>query len=244
MSEHRLNEIVIERPRCGRRISAKRVTGFKKSLYKLTVEATEDGLFRPYVIKVRKKTKYLTDHLGPLRRFLLSKAGQPWDEVYSELCQRLDTSTMTGLHVLSHLKHFVEEHVEIIDGVSYEKPYQGRHIPLTDFRDKLYVHPETGILTLANKNPRKQKRESYQDDDAITIDDYHQYQKLNEIWYLITFEDFPPFPHEFASDIIKGLIHYSRATTIRGRGVYAVKKKQCNKKELRLINSKLVLPRK
>ena len=32
MSEHRLSEIVIERPRGGRRISLKKVTGFKKQL--------------------------------------------------------------------------------------------------------------------------------------------------------------------------------------------------------------------
>ncbi len=66
MSEHRLGEIVIERPRSGIRLSCRKVTGFKKRLNKLTQEASEDGLLRPYLIKPTYKTKYLSDHLGPL----------------------------------------------------------------------------------------------------------------------------------------------------------------------------------
>ena len=42
MSEHRLSEIVIERPRGGWRISLKKVTGFKKQLYKITQDAISD----------------------------------------------------------------------------------------------------------------------------------------------------------------------------------------------------------
>jgi len=55
MSEHRLSEIVIERPRVGARISLKKVTGFKKQLDNITKEASEDGLFNPYLIKATKK---------------------------------------------------------------------------------------------------------------------------------------------------------------------------------------------
>jgi len=70
MSEHRLSEIVIERPRSGMRISLKKLKGFKKQLYKLTEDASQGGLLSPYLIKPRNKSKYLSDHLGPLRRFL------------------------------------------------------------------------------------------------------------------------------------------------------------------------------
>lgn len=70
MSEHRLSEIVIERPRSGMRISLKKLKGFKKQLQKITEDASQDGLLSPYLIKPRNKSKYLSDHLGPLRRFL------------------------------------------------------------------------------------------------------------------------------------------------------------------------------
>lgn len=238
MSEHRLSEIVIERPRGGRRISLKKVTGFKKQLYKITEDASQDGLLNPYLIKPIKKSKYLSDHLGPLRRFLRSKVGQPWNDVYSQLCQRLDPSTMAGQHVIDHVWDYVERYVEIIDGGFYSKPYQGYRTQLdTSYRDQFYIHPETGILCATEKIPRKQKQKQEQT-DIVIIDNYHQYQKLNEIWYLITFEDFPPPPTHYVTDVVKGIIHRS-AAMYRGRMIYAVRKQQCNKKEIRFILNQL-----
>ncbi len=238
MSEHRLSEIVIERPRGGMKISLKKVTGFKKQLHKITEDAIQDGLLNPYLIKARNKSKYLSDHLGPLRRFLRSKVGQPWNDVYSELCQRLKTNTMAGQHVIGHVWDYVERHVEIIDGGTYSKPYQRYRIRLdASYRDRFYVHPQTGILCAVKKVARKQKQKPEQT-DVVIIDDYHQYHKLNEIWYLITFEDFPPPPNNYVTDVLKGLIHSSVAT-YRGRRIYAASKRQCSKKEIRFILNQL-----
>ncbi|WP_414576821.1 hypothetical protein [Anabaena sp. CCY 9402-a] len=159
MSEHRLSKIVIERPRHGMRISLKKLTGFKKQLHKLTEEASQDGLLNPYLIKATNRTKYLSDHLGPLRRFLRSQVGQPWNDVYSELCKKLDPNTMTGQHVLAHVWDYVERHVEIIDGSLYSQPYRGYRIQLNvSHYDHFYIHPQTGILCAADKLPRKRKR--------------------------------------------------------------------------------------
>ncbi|MEH1767126.1 hypothetical protein [Nostoc sp.] len=181
MSEHRLSEIVIERPRGGMRISLKKVTGFKKRLYKITQDAIQDGLLNPYLIKPINKSKHLSDHLGPLRRFLRSQVGQLWNDVYSQLCQRLDPNTMAGRHVIDHVWDYVERYVEIIDGGFYSKPYRGYRSQLdTNHRDRFYIHPETGILCAAEKVPGKQKPKPEQT-DIVIIDNYHQYQKLNEI---------------------------------------------------------------
>jgi len=238
MSEHRLSEIVIERPRGGRRISLKKLSGFKKQLHKLTEEASQDGLLNPYLIKPTNKSKYLSDHLGPLRRFLRSKTGHPWNDVYSELCQRLNTNTMAGQHVIDHVWDYVERHVEIIDGEFYSKLYRGYRIKLdASDRDRFYIHPETGILCAAEKVPRKQKQ-NQRPTDVVIVDDYHQYHKLNEIWYLITFGDFPPPPTDYVTDILKGIIHHS-AAMYGGRKIYAVSKQQCNKREIRFILNQL-----
>jgi hypothetical protein len=238
MSEHRWSEIVIERPRSGRRISLKKVTGFKKQLQKITEEATEDGLFNPYLIKPTNKSKYLSDHLGPLHRFLRSKVGQPWNDIYSELCQKLDTSTMAGQHVIGHLWDYVERHVEIIDGQVYGKRYRWNRVRLDGIYDnRFYIHPETGILCAVKKVNRQQNQQPEQT-DIVIIDNYHQYQKINDIWYLITFADFPPPPTDYVIDVIQGEIHRS-AAIYRGKRIYAVKKKQCSKKEIRLILNQL-----
>jgi hypothetical protein len=234
MSEHRLSEIVIERPRGGMRISSTSLKGFKKTLYKLTVEASEDGLLNPYMIKVRNGSKFLSDHLGPLRRFLKSKVGKPWNEVYSELSQRLDASTMAGRHVLDHVWRYVEQHVELIDGVPYRKPYYGSQIKLVGYRyTSFYVHPETGILCLVKNTSRQQKVS--EPTDVVMIDKYYQYCKLNDIWYLVTFEDFPPPPTKYVTDVIRGFIDRDSAMSVRGRRIYAVSKRQCNKRQIKFI---------
>jgi hypothetical protein len=239
MSEHRLSEIVIERPRSGMRISLKKLKGFKKQLQKLTEDASQDGLLSPYLIKPRNKSKYLSDHLGPLRRFLRSHVGQPWNDVYSKLCQQLDSKTMAGQHVLSHVWDYVERHVELIDGIPYSKPYRFSRNRLDSYyRDKFYVHPETGILCASAKTPRKQKRNQPQRDRVI-LDEYHQYHQINGIWYLITFEDFPPPPTEQVTDVLEGVISRSAARRVNGRTTYAAKKKQCSKKEIRSILNQL-----
>lgn len=239
MSEHRLSEITIERPRSGMRRSLRKVKGARKQLDRLTQEATEDGLLSPYLIKPRGKTKWLSDHLGPLRRYLRSHLNQPWNDIYSKLCQQLDTNTMAGQHVLSHLWDYVELHVELIDGVPYYKTRGGYCDTLENcYRDQFYVHPETGLLCAVAKKPRKHKRGQART-DIVVVDAYHRYQKLNEIWYLITFAAFPPFPETHVRDVLRGKVAQGEAEYIEGKRVYAAQKKQCNKKEIRFILSQI-----
>ena len=238
MSEHRLSEIVIERPRSGMRMSSRKLKGEKQRLRRLTQEATEDGLLSPYLIKPRQKSKYFSDHLGPLRRWLRSHVGQPWDAVYSKLCQQLDTSTLAGQHVLSHVWDYVERHVEIIDGVLYEKPEWGQFRPLeSHYRDRFYVHPETGLLCLVEKKRRKSKPTP--PTDVLAIDANHQYRQLKGIWYRVTFAEFPAICIDPVIDILRGQVSAQNAEYIAGRRVYAVSKQQCNKKEIRLIKNQL-----
>ena len=238
MSEHRLSEIVIERPRGGMRISSKKLKGFKKQLHKLTEDASQDGLLNPYLIKPRNKSKYLSDHLGPLRRFLRSHVGQPWNDVYSKLCQRLDSSTMAGQHVLDHVDDYVERHVELIDGVPYCK--SRCDLRLANWRHfQLYVHPETGILcdvkdVVANAIAPSLK--SKQRLDVVELDKFHQYRRINEIWYLITYREVPSTETVF--DVLNRVKVVPNANGY-GCQLYAAHKRQCSKREIRMIQKKL-----
>lgn len=240
MSEHRLGEIVIERPRGGMRISLKKLHGYNKSLQKITDEASVDGLLRPYLIKPTQivlKTKSFSDHLRPLRRFLRSKVGQRWDDIYSALCQRLDTHTVTGQHVLDHVWDYVERNVVLIDGVPYRKCNRRRYgqNPLGYWRDEFYVHPDTGILCIAKKAPKAPPEKR---DDLVVIDSYHQYRKLNDVWYLITLQEFPPM-HDVTDVVLKVTLKPWTARGEYGREVYAVSKRQCGKKEIKFIMQQL-----
>ncbi|OKH46707.1 hypothetical protein NIES2101_24590 [Calothrix sp. HK-06] len=222
MSEHRLGQIVIERPRNGRRISQKKVTGYKKFLNRITQEASEDGLFSHYLIKNKWRTKYFSDNLSPLERWLKSKVGQLWDNIYSELCQKIETKTLAGQHLISHLWQMVERNVIFVDGLPYSQQRFYYAYPLGKWKDALYVHPETGILCLAKRLPKIPKKKP---DDLVVIDKYREYRKINDLWYLLTF------------DILCGAIDkkfYSEIRNIDG-SIYIARRRQCNKKEIKWI---------
>jgi hypothetical protein len=238
MSEHRLNEVVIERPRSGWRIKLKKHSGYKKHLEKLTKEASDDGLFRPYLIKPRHKTKNLSDHLGPLRRYLRSKVGHPWNEVHQELCQRLDANTLTGQHVLSHVWQYVERYTEFRDGVLYSKASTWKAQPLkSHYYDQFYVHPETGILCVLARNapqPKASRLAQPPIPEIVVLDRLREYRNLAGIWYLITFAPLPSPPQEWVFDVLEGQIRLSDRKQM-SRARYAIRKQQCSKKEIRTI---------
>ncbi|MEM9213081.1 MAG: hypothetical protein AAGD25_01940 [Cyanobacteria bacterium P01_F01_bin.150] len=246
MSEHRLDEILIERPRSGWRKKTSRNTKFWRQL---TEEASTDGLLRPYRIKTRDRTKYLSDNLGPLRGFLQSRVGQQWDEVYSELSQRLDRNTVSGQHVIQHLWLEVYRYVEIIDGVVYSKAgadgwYGSRE--LGRWRRDFYVHPQTGVLCVVNRKPRRAKPKP--DKDVIKINDRYHYRKINGIWYEIELQDIPRF-RSVRDVVLKVTVSPTMSDRTRhlichtywqfGKDQYAARKRQCNKKELKHISKQI-----
>lgn len=221
MSEHRLAENVIERPRGGLRISSRKVKGQKISLVKLTEEATTDGLLSPYLIKPRNKTKWFSDCLGPLYQWLQSHVGQYWDDVYSKLCQILDITTLSGQHIVSHVWGYVERNAVLIDGVPYRKNRElyNTALPLGYWDKQLYVHPETGILCLAKRIPKVPKKKP---DDFVFVDAYHHYRKIDDLWYAFELADIEPL-----------VINTHKSSGNREK--YVASKRQCNKKQIKLI---------
>ncbi len=169
-----------------------------------------------------------------------SKVGEPWNEVYSQLSQQLDANTMIGRHVIGHLWDYVERNVEFIDDIPYRKPCLGYYSSLLNaYRCQFYIHPETGILCSADLAPRKRKKDKSSANDVIILDDYHQYCKINDIWYVCTFADFPPSPTRYVYDAIKGLVYREQATYVMGKFIYAVSKEQCGKRQLKFIKNQL-----
>ena len=90
------------------------------------------------------RIKMFNENLKPLWRFLAKRIGQPWDEVYSEVCQNLKGSPTLKQHVLLHISFEVVLHT-----VMNEK---GRVLSLEGFQRfcdtgrTFYVHPHTGLL--------------------------------------------------------------------------------------------------
>jgi hypothetical protein len=198
--------------------------GFRKTLPRHDYEHPDYETLQPYRLR-SKRTKYFSDHLGPLRRYLYSQVGRRWDDVYSNLCQRLNTQTLAGQHVLSHVWGFVERHVEIVDGKPYRKDrcWSPRY---------LYVHPDTGLLCQATRSPSAPTRP---DPDVRVVNRYHQYRRLGGVWFAIHFQEFGPHLTRF--DLLqRTIITRSEAVALYGHGIYASQKRQCSKKDLKQLS--------
>jgi hypothetical protein len=147
---------------------------------------------------------------------------------------------MTGQHVFQHVWDYVERYVEVIDGIVYRQPCQNPRWDRLDtkYGDRFYIHPDTGILSVVKK---KRKLSAKPTCDRLILDDYHQYRKLDGIWYLVTFKN---LESEYAvrDAILKVAITPKIAEIEYGRQIYAASKVQCSKREIKFIEAKLFQP--
>ena len=107
-------KVIVERPRL-KRHAWNKPKGYRRRLRRFG----EDGPPCREGIKARwqGRTKDLNEHLGPLRRYLDSQVGRPWDQVFSEICAHIDRSSAVQDHVRDHVEDYVITHVIVIDGV-------------------------------------------------------------------------------------------------------------------------------
>lgn len=254
-------KVTTERARAGMRIQAPK--GEKKELQKLDWDS------HPRSEKIRQKwkknyreSKEFTDVLGPLYGYLLSKVGQPWNDVYSEICKNLKHSSLQQSHIRDHIDDFVEKHVIIINGQPCYATGMGGNYghPIEAYRrEMMYVHPHTGILCKAPK--RKRYRHKPTPKKFIKIDKETILKKIQGIWYSLGIV--PLAPETLYVERAVGLGKYrhkvkhfvplydkllkrdflSAAQVVEeyGQLAKAIWKKQLNKKQIKDYQSLIVL---
>src|SRR5688500_16969566 len=102
-----MHKVLVERPRYNSRTRGTRVETHLRRHGILEDDNTSARGIRHFL-----HGKWLNEHLGPLRRYLMSNVGRPWDEIYAEICDGLDRRSATGLHILQHLDDYVDLHDE------------------------------------------------------------------------------------------------------------------------------------
>ena len=142
-----MSKVVTERPRYGHANPSK-----KTALRIRRFELEDEFDHLPKRISSSRHSQHgwaakeFSDRIGPLRRFLRSRIGRHWDQVYSEMSQSLDKRSLTGRHIWAHVWIEVARNCTIgSDGKVYPNPKYGRHFPVRG----LYIHPKTGILSWA-----------------------------------------------------------------------------------------------
>lgn len=195
----------------------------------------------------RGRSKYLNEHLGPLKRFLLSRVGRAWNEVFSEICEHLKLDSVVQRHVREHLEDFVAIHVyRDEDGRVWDKPRY--HFPVAVAgRTFLYVDPDSGILIRYDKKSWRQVREEQQEIAEAKIaawrrdsraHPWDQFQKVRGIWYRCRLERLPQLGQAWDALHACRVSEENRAwlKECYGRsGVYAARKAQASRKELLML---------
>jgi hypothetical protein len=160
-----MGKVLVERPRVRAGfVQGKCGKGYLK--YVARGLASDDGLPRSEGTKRRypgHRQKHFNEHLGPLRKFVESNVGRPWDKVYAEICRHVDRGNVVQKHILTHLFQYVVVDVELIAGEPYRKPGQGWYrYGVLRGPNQWYVCPKSGLLKRAKVEPKPQRRARWQ----------------------------------------------------------------------------------
>jgi hypothetical protein len=235
-------KVIVERPRLKGR-SWHKPKGYKRRLCRYGEDGppSREGITACW----QGGSKYLNEHLGPLRRYLDKQVGRPWDQVFSEICAHINRNSAVQDHVRDHVEEYVTTHVILIDGVPCNGEGRfGYGRPLHELRWRpWYVCPRTGLLRRVKMASRKRSREPKQERPPkyIRVSDTLQCRFLDGAWHLVTLKSLPtPYYHrERCADVDVVLnLPVAQLTPLEvrqhyGAEVYAVAMRRLARKELR-----------
>jgi hypothetical protein len=236
-------KVLVERPRPGSRDGSRPRKGYRKLLRK-ALDSGDPPPAREGIKARSGGTRFFNEHLGPLRRFLDSNVGRPWDKVYSEICARVDRGNVVQKHILTHLFEYVVTNVVLIDGEPCrgDGEYGGYGRPLRDgySRNRWYVCPNSGLLRRVRRAAPRQRRAGPTLPAYVTVNDRVQCRWCGDGWELVELAPLPVGPsrdRSTARDVVLdravcGMTDYLARTTY-GKLVYAVSRQRLARKELK-----------
>lgn len=152
-----MDKVIVERPRGGAGWARKGRPG--RDLENLPLH--ENG-------KHRQRSKFLSENLAPLQRFIAAQAGRPWDKVYSEIRERVKPGNTVQEHVLTHIPDLIAMHAERVDpseeypcGLGNPSQYNQRLRPL--LVGEPYVDPDTGLVQKAKRKIAVSRKKAARD---------------------------------------------------------------------------------
>ncbi|MBP6748541.1 MAG: hypothetical protein KA144_02785 [Xanthomonadaceae bacterium] len=181
-------KVIVERPR-----RSGGMRGEDSAPIDLDDSPRQEGLRRRHRCR-----KDLNENLAPLRRYLASQVGRPWDKVFSDICAGIDRRNTVQRHIHQHLEDFVAIRVYDVGG---ELQIDGRwrgHVPLANcWTPEFYVHPRHGLLCVNEGRIRARRdydrerhahlratREGAREDRRI-LGENTQLHRIAGVWYRV-----------------------------------------------------------
>lgn len=135
-----MSKVIVERPRIGSRLPSRK-KGYRRALARQSMD--ERPSRESMLGRWHGRQKYLNENLSPMRRFLRSRIGRPWNKVHQELCENVSFNNAVQKHVLAHVFQMVNQFVEWQDGDLYARTSY-RFVRLTP--GQMYICPDSGLL--------------------------------------------------------------------------------------------------
>ncbi len=230
-----MSKVVTERPRWGHAAKSKK-TSLK--LKPSEFEKDDVGSTRAPVARRRQygyEAKSFSDLIGPLRRSLRTNVGRPWNKVKSELSKTLDRTSVSGLHIWSHIAWEVSESCFIGED---RKVYSSGTWGSPELATGLYVHPITGLLCW---KPRKRFKQPFIDKplDLIQIDENNALSRVEGIWYHLG----PEKPNDAGTAVVRPKRQLSKKDLAKhGLANSAVEEKEPEESDTRVRPRKRLRP--
>ena len=245
-----MSKVIVERPR--RRGYDTNGKGRRQDP---DLQVSHEGMRAPHIRHWGGKE--LNENLAPLYRFLRSKIGQRWDDVYSEICENIRVTNTVQEHIRVHVKQMVTVKIWIDDdGEPWDMDGNPRKLSNTPYA-KYWVDPRDGVLKFNAAKTYKQRNQEIWDKkrekEQATIRSLPggiELRKANGIWYQVELLPVPPMIKKdvyrldgsvyqcktggHAYDVILGQTVYSRWNLGSPyAATYCCTKRQLNRNELK-----------
>jgi hypothetical protein len=215
-------KILVERPRTGG--GAKYPRGVDRG------PLDHHPLREPIKSPLQHYRKHLNENLAPLRRFLRSRLGQPWDDVYGEICERINRDSAVQLHIWQHLMWEVAR-----DPVQIERLRTRNYF---GWRALFYVDPTSRRLCeMQHQSRHRQKPEPF-----LVECGGRSFKQISGIWYEVELAPLEATAGHVWDAVVSRmalgqpqLMEAGELKRIYGRRVYAIRKRQLNTKEIQRL---------
>jgi len=226
-------KVIVERPRFGSRLPSRK-KGYRKFTQRVPLE--DQPKQEPLLGRWKGCQKNLNEHLGPMRRFLRSNLGRPWNKVHKDLCEHVSFNNPVQAHVLTHVYQYVNQHVKVMNSahvvlVCSAWAYGDRLRP-----GELYICPRTGLLKAVRPDRRRTPPTKISGNGLV------QYLWRDNAWWEVQLRHLPDNPQELwdvwlERDVIDLTAEDCRVAY--GGKLFAVSKRPLNREETRQLYRKL-----
>lgn len=233
-----MGKVLTERPR--HNPNGRRPKGYKRKLQRYGIDyLSKESMTKPW--RNGWGGKEFSDLLGPLYNFLLGCVGRKWDDVYSEIRERVNPNSLQQIHLLGHVEEFVNKDILVVKGVPY---LHCERFESSNYYRKMYVDPTDGILKLAPTRKELKKKETktyiWKDKERLS-----QYRWINGYWYEVQLAPLNYYTNKFTDkktmifvydQVLKKTVYVSSEVyDLYGENYYTIWKKQLNKKQIKIL---------